>query len=151
MNKCALVTGGAGFIGSHVVEHLLESGWKVRVLDDLSTGNQANLAAVGGKIEFIPGSVTDATAVARAVTGVEAVFHLAAKVFVPESFQIPAEYERVNVAGTALVLEAARRAGVRRVVFSSTCAVYGNPPELPISEATPPRPPRRPSSSSRSS
>jgi UDP-glucose 4-epimerase len=134
MNKCALVTGGAGFIGSHLVEHLLESGWKVRVLDDLSTGTQANLAVVIGKIEFIQGSVTDSTAIEQAMTGVETVFHVAAKVFVPESFEIPAEYKRVNVHGTIVLLTAARKAGVRRIVFSSTCAVYGDTTALPIAE-----------------
>ena len=140
MNRLALVTGGAGFIGSHLVEHLLESGWKVRVLDDLSAGTQTNLAEVIGMIEFIQGSITDLTTVERAVTGVEVVFHLAAKVFVSESFEVPEEYERVNIHGTIVLLTAARKAGVRRIVFSSTCAVYGDTTELPIAESTPTRP-----------
>jgi UDP-glucose 4-epimerase len=140
VNKYALVTGGAGFIGSHLVEHLLVSGWKVRVLDDLSSGDPANLATAIGKIEFIQGSVTDSAAVERAMRDVEIVFHLAAKLFVPESFEIPAEYERVNVQGTAVLLSAARKAGVRRMVFSSTCAIYGNTTELPIAETAPTKP-----------
>lgn len=140
MSKTALVTGGAGFIGSHVVEHLLANGWRVRVLDDLSTGHRANLAAVMDKIEFVHGSVTDGAVVTRAVTEAEVVFHLAAKVFVPESFEKPAEYEWVNVHGTALLLQAAKAAGVRRVVLSSTCAVYGDTTDLPIKETTPPKP-----------
>jgi len=138
--KLALVTGGAGFIGSHLVEHLLTQGWKVRVLDELSTGHRSNLSAVEGKIEFIEGSITDGVTVERAAEGVEAVFHLAAKVFVPESFGKPEEYERVNVVGTAQILAAARNSGVRRVVFSSTCAVYGNTTALPITETAPSNP-----------
>lgn len=140
LNPIALVTGGAGFIGSHLTEHLVSNGWRVRVLDDLSTGHRENLAAVSGRIEFILGSITDKAAVVRAVAGVEVVFHLAAKVFVPESFEKPADYERVNVRGTALLLDAARKAGVRRVVFSSTCAVYGDTTDLPIAETAPTKP-----------
>jgi len=140
IHKTALVTGGAGFIGSHLVELLVSKGWEIRVLDDLSTGHLENLEAVKDRIGFTIGSVTDPMAVANGVTGCEVVFHLAAKVFVPESFEIPDEYERVNVGGTAVVLDAARKAGVRRVVFSSTCAVYGNPTKLPISEDDPVNP-----------
>lgn len=140
MINTALVTGGAGFIGSHLVEHLLANGWRVRVLDDLSTGHRTNLAAVIDRIEFIHGSVTDEVIVKQATVGVEVVFHLAAKVFVPESFEKPAEYERVNVQGTALLLAAAKGAGVRRMVFSSTCAVYGDTIDLPIAETTPTKP-----------
>lgn len=140
MTKTALVTGGAGFIGSHLVEHLLANGWRVRVLDDLSTGHRTNLAAVMDRIEFVQGSVTDEAAVFLAVAGVDVIFHLAAKVFVPESFEKPAEYDRVNVRGTALLLKAAKKVGVRRVVLSSTCAVYGDTADLPIKETTPPKP-----------
>lgn len=137
--KC-LVTGGAGFIGSHLTELLVGRGEQVRVLDDLSTGHLQNLDSVLGKIEFIRGSVADETAIVRAVAGVEVVFHLAAKVSVPESFEKPDEYEKVNVHGTAQLLDAARKAGVRRVVFSSSCAVYGDTTDLPIKETAPPKP-----------
>lgn len=136
----ALVTGGAGFIGSHLTEHLLANGWRVRVLDDLSTGHAENLAAVLDRIEFMRGCITDEATLRQAVEGVEVVFHLAAKVFVPESFEKPAEYERVNVQGTGLLLAAARKARVRRVVLSSTCAVYGDTTDLPIKETTLPKP-----------
>lgn len=140
LTQTALVTGGAGFIGSHLTEHLLAKGWRVRVLDDLSTGHEKNLSAVSDRIEFTRGSITDATTVRRVLEGVEVVFHLAAKVFVPESFEKPAEYERVNVRGTALLLATAKKAGVRRAVLSSTCAVYGDTTDLPITETTPPKP-----------
>lgn len=139
MSTC-LVTGGAGFIGSHLTELLVSQGWRVRVLDDLSTGRLHNLDAVLGNIEFTRGSVTDESAVDRAVAGVEVVFHLAAKVFVPESFKRPDEYEQVNVRGTKLLLDAAKKAGVRRVVFSSSCAIYGDTTDLPIAETATPKP-----------
>lgn len=138
--KTALVTGGAGFIGSHLVGHLIASGWKVRVLDDLSTGQLGNLDPIADKVDFIHGSVTDEATLVRVVAGVEVIFHLAAKVFVPESFEKPMEYERVNVLGTAGLLAAAKNAGVRRMVFSSTCAVYGETDDLPIAETAPTKP-----------
>ncbi|HVZ64210.1 MAG TPA: SDR family NAD(P)-dependent oxidoreductase [Opitutaceae bacterium] len=140
MTRTALVTGGAGFIGSHLAEHLLADGWQVRVLDDLSTGTRANLAAAEGKIEFIQGDVTDTAMVERSVADMEVIFHLAAKVFVPESFEAPTEYQHVNVHGTETLLAAAKKAGVRRVVFSSTCAVYGDTADLPIAEKSPTKP-----------
>lgn len=138
--KLALVTGGCGFIGSHVVERLIAEGWLVRIVDDLSTGHLHNIEAVRDRVEFLEGSITDAALLRRATEGVETVFHLAAKVFVPESFEKPEEYERVNVHGTAMLLEAAKQVGVRRVVFSSTCAVYGDTTELPIAETAPTKP-----------
>ena len=139
-SKLALVTGGCGFIGSHVVERLIAEGWRVRVLDDLSTGHLRNLEAVRDRVELLEGSITDAELIGRATERVEVIFHFAAKVFVPESFEKPEEYERVNVHGTAMLLEAAKRAGVSRVVFSSTCAVYGNPVNVPIAESDPVNP-----------
>ena len=136
----ALVTGGAGFIGSHVVERLRKAGWRVRVIDDFSTGSRENLTSAAKSIEIIEGSVTDSTLLERACQGSDVVFHLAAKASVPESFKKPKEYERVNVFGTDCVLKAARNAGAKRVVFSSTCAVYGDARKLPINENAPTNP-----------
>jgi len=136
----ALVTGGAGFIGSHLVEKLVRDGHNIRVLDDLSTGNEANLSPVRASIQFIEGSILDSRLMTQAMAGVEAVFHLAGKISVSESFELPAEYERVNVHGTALLLATARKAGVRQVILSSTCAVYGDAADLPIRETMPTKP-----------
>ena len=134
MKRHALVTGGAGFIGSHLVDRLIMEGWRVRVIDDLTTGNISNLSKVDRKVEFFQGSITDAELVGRAVQGVEVIFHFAAKVFVPESFKIPSQYEHTNVHGTDILLKAARMAGVGRLILSSTSAVYGDAAKLPISE-----------------
>ncbi|MBE7554836.1 MAG: SDR family oxidoreductase [Anaerolineales bacterium] len=135
-----LVTGGAGFIGSHLVEALLAQGQQVRVLDNLSTGRQANLAGVMDQIEFIEGTIEDQTTVARAVAGVEVIFHLAAIVSVPQSMAEPAQTELINTLGTLNLLEAGRTAGVRRLVLSSTCAIYGDDPTLPKTETMRPQP-----------
>lgn len=129
-----LVTGGAGFIGSHVSRALLEAGARVRVLDDLSTGHRHNLAQ---GVEFIAGSVADADAVGRAVEGCRFVFHLAAMVSVPQSVAQPDLCVTSNIVGTQRVLTAAGRAGVRRVVLATTCAVYGDKPNLPSREGDP--------------
>lgn len=135
-----LVTGGAGFIGSHLVEALLARGDRVRVLDSLNTGSLKNLAGVMDRIEFLEGDIRDEAAVRQATSGADLVFHLAAMVSVPESMARPLECEQVNVVGTLNVLTAARAAGVRRLVLSSTCAVYGDEPTLPKTETSPPRP-----------
>jgi len=120
-----LVTGGAGFIGSHLVEALVARGMRVRVLDDLSTGRVANLAAVQGKIETITASISDPQAVAAAVTGVDWVFHLAAIASVQSSLEDPLRTHDVCATGTLRVLEAARRAGVRRVIYAASASAYG--------------------------
>jgi UDP-glucose 4-epimerase len=120
-----LVTGGAGFIGSHSVEVALRAGYQVRVLDDLSTGDRRNLP---GDAELIVGDIADPSAVAQAVADCAAVLHLAALVSVPQSMAEPVATLRVNTAGTAVLIEAARQAGVRRLVLASTCAVYGDLP-----------------------
>lgn len=127
-----LVTGGAGFIGRHTVAVLRREGHAVRVLDDLSHGDGPATLALGAQL--LVGSITDADAVARAVDGVEAVIHLAAKVSVPESWSDPDGFDRVNVGGFRIVLDAAAAAGVRRVVYASSCAVYGSLPGLPKRE-----------------
>ncbi len=134
-----LVTGGAGFIGSHLVRFLLPHG-RVRVLDNLSSGRLENLREVLPQIEFVRGSVTDSALVAEVVAGCEVVFHLAAQVSVPYSIEAPNETFEVNMLGTQYVLEAARRAGVKRVVFASSAAVYGDAPRLPKRETMRPQP-----------
>jgi UDP-glucose 4-epimerase len=133
----ALVTGGAGFIGSHLVDALLARGDRVRVLDDLSTGRRENLAA---DAELVEGSVADDAAVARAVQGVEVVFHLGALGAVARSVADPRASNRANVDGTLNVLTLARDAGARRVVFASSSSVYGGAEQIPTPESAPLRP-----------
>jgi UDP-glucose 4-epimerase len=135
-----LVTGGAGFIGSHMVEALVERGECVRVLDDFSTGKRENLAAVTDRIELLEGDVADPATVERAVVGCDYVLHLAAVASVQASLEDPRRTHRVNAGGTLNVLQAARRAGVRRIVFASTTALYGDHTALPLREELPPRP-----------
>ncbi|MCG3210147.1 MAG: UDP-N-acetylglucosamine 4-epimerase [Anaerolineae bacterium] len=139
MSVC-LVTGGAGFIGSHLVEALVRRGDTVRVLDDFSTGQRQNLAAVAGDIELIEGSIEDEARVQQAAAGVELVFHLAAMVSVPQSMAQPRRAEQLNALGTLNVLTAAQKSGARRLVLSSTCAVYGDEPSMPKTEQSPLRP-----------
>ena len=120
-----LITGGAGFIGAHSVAVALAAGHAVRVFDNLSTGRRDNLPPGA---ELVVGDVTDPAAVSAAAEGCDAVLHLAALVSVPQSMREPQETLRINTAGTANVLEAARAAGLRRFVLASTCAVYGDLP-----------------------
>jgi UDP-glucose 4-epimerase len=135
-----LVTGGAGFIGSHLVEWLVRQGHRVRVLDNLSTGRSQNLGAVMSGIDFCEGDICDFGVIQRAVNGCELVFHLAALVSVAQSVEQPLRAQAVNADGTLHVLEAARQAGVRRVVQASSSAVYGNPSKLPVCESDPVQP-----------
>ncbi|MEM2093848.1 MAG: SDR family oxidoreductase [Candidatus Bathyarchaeia archaeon] len=128
-----LVTGGAGFIGSHLVRKLLELGFKVRVLDNLSTGKKNNLAGILGQLDFIKGDVRNIHVLEEAVQGVDAIFHLAALTDVHESLEKPTLYHEVNCTGTLNMLEAAK-GKVKKLVYASTAAVYGNPQKLPISE-----------------
>jgi UDP-glucose 4-epimerase len=136
----ALVTGGAGFIGSHLVEELLRMGASVRVLDNFSSGKRENLEAFHGDLEILEGDLRDEEAVKAAIRDVELVFHLAAFISVPQSMVDPEECFTVNVAGTIKLLEAARRAGVHKIVLSSSTAVYGNPDTFPTGEEAPQRP-----------
>lgn len=129
-----LVTGGAGFIGSHLVRALIVRGHRVRVLDNLSTGKMDNLSGLEGRFEMQVGDLRDPAAVQAAVQGVGLVFHQAAFVSVPQSMLEPDTCFDVNVRGTERLLEAARKAGVRRVVFASSAAVYGDSDDLPLSE-----------------
>ncbi|HYC69851.1 MAG TPA: NAD-dependent epimerase/dehydratase family protein [Opitutaceae bacterium] len=132
-----LITGGAGFIGSHLAEHF-QGQAAVRVLDNLRTGHRRNLA--GLDVEFIEGSILDRGLLARAMEGVDYVFHLAALVSVPESVSRPQECTELNVTGCVNVLEAAAEHGVRKVVLSSSAAVYGDNPEVPKRETMTPEP-----------
>jgi UDP-glucose 4-epimerase len=129
-----LVTGGAGFIGSHIVERLVRDGYDVTVLDDLRSGSETNLNGCRDKITFIHGSILDREALTRAMEGVVYVFHEAAIPSVPESILHPEETHEVNVTGTLRVLEVARKANVRRVIYASSSAVYGDSPTLPKHE-----------------
>ncbi|MEX2613369.1 MAG: SDR family oxidoreductase [Gaiellaceae bacterium] len=135
-----LVTGGAGFIGSNVVRALLGRGDDVRVLDNFSTGNRANLAGLGGDVELVEGELRSYERVHNAVRGIEAVFHLGALGSVPRSVQDPLTSSAVNVEGTLNVLLAARDEGIRRVVFASSSSIYGNQAELPLRESMAPDP-----------
>src|SRR5262245_15344780 len=127
MVQC-LVTGGAGFIGSHVTEALLERGHRVRVLDDFSTGRRSNLDAVRERIELIEGSITDADVVRAAVEGVQCVFHLAALPSVQRSVEAPEPSHEACATGTLRVLNAGRLAGVGRVVYAASSSAYGDTP-----------------------
>ena len=139
-SRRALVTGGAGFIGGHLVAGLISDGWRVRVLDDFSSGFESNLAEVADVVELIRGDVREEAALARAVAGVEVVFHQAAVASVPLSVAEPLRTNSVNLEGTLKVLEASRRAGVRRVVYAASSAAYGNSEELPKVETMTPEP-----------
>ncbi len=138
-SKC-LVTGGAGFIGSHLTERLVAHGHSVRVVDNLSTGILANLATLNGGIEFLHGDLCDADVCRRAVAGIDVVFHLAALVSVPQSLVDPWAAHAANVNATMHLLEACTGAGVRRMVYSSSSAVYGDTDATPRTEATEPLP-----------
>ncbi len=140
-----LVTGGAGFIGSHIVQTLLEGGNAVRVLDNFSTGKRENIAELsrqfdGNRLEVLEGDVRDAQRVEEAVRGVEVIFHEAAFVSVPLSMEEPQNCFDVNIMGTSLLFDAARKAGVRRAVVASSAAVYGESDALPLLEETPLQP-----------
>ena len=135
-----MVTGGAGFIGSHIVEELLRRGERVRVLDDFSTGRRENLSPFLGRIELIEGDLRDPSTLRRAVQGVDFVLHQAAIASVQRSVDDPLETHAVNATGTLNLLVAAQEAGVRRVVFASSSAVYGDSPTLLKQESMLPRP-----------
>jgi UDP-glucose 4-epimerase len=133
-----LVTGGAGFIGSHIVRRLLDDGRGVTVIDNLSTGSRENLTEVMDRITFIEGDIRNPADCDRACRGVDAIFHLAALPSVPRSIKDPVACNDHNVNGTIQLLEAARRAGARRVVFSSSSSVYGDTDVLPKVETMEP-------------
>lgn len=130
-----LVTGGAGFIGSNIVDELVRRGHSVTVLDDLSTGSEENLAGVRAKVDLRVGSVIDLATVQSACAGAEYVVHLAARTSVPKSVKDPLETNRVNIDGTLNVLVAARDAKVRRFVYAASSSAYGETPTLPKVES----------------
>ena len=132
-----LITGGAGFIGSHLVRELVQQGQKVTVLDNLAVGKLENLVGLQKKIHFIEGDICDYSDVLDACSEVDYVLHHAASVSVAESLEKPQETAEINVQGTVNVLEASRLSGIKRVVFASSAAVYGTRSELPYTENTP--------------
>jgi nucleoside-diphosphate-sugar epimerase len=140
-----LVTGGAGFIGSHIAQTLLEQGQTVRILDNFSTGKRENIQALTqrfaeNQLEIMEGDIRDASRVEESVRGVEIIFHEAAFVSVPQSMDEPQTCFDVNLTGTSQLFDAARRAGVRRAVVASSAAVYGESEALPLVEETPLQP-----------
>jgi len=135
-----LVTGGAGFIGSHLAHALLERGEWVRIADDLSTGKPANLAVLDGRAEVLTGDLADSAVAREAVAGIDIVLHQAAIPSVPRSVADPLTTHRANVDATVSVLVAAKDAGVRRVVYAASSSAYGDTPALPKREDMPPNP-----------
>ncbi len=135
-----LVTGGAGFIGSHIVERLVKSGHSVVVLDNLAEGKLENLASVKDDVEFVKGDIRDLDLLQRLMKGVDFVLHQAALRSVPKSVNNPLEYDEVNVHGTLNVFTAARDNGVKRVVYASSSSVYGDQKQLPETEDMLPKP-----------
>jgi len=135
-----LVTGGAGFIGSYVVEALVERGYEVKVFDDLSTGSLENLSRVAGEMEFVKGDVRDYGALAEHVRGVDAVIHEAAVRSVVKSMEDPLTTYLVNAQGTLNALWASLRSGVRRFIYASSSSIYGDTPTLPKHEDLKPNP-----------
>ena len=130
-----LVTGGAGFIGSHLVTRLVEEGHQVRILDNLCAGTLQNLAHLNDGVEFFQGDVADPEACAKAVAGAEVVFHQAALASVPLSVDRPLDTHKACVTGTVTLLDACVKAKVRRVVYAASSSVYGNDPEMPKHES----------------
>ncbi len=135
-----LITGGAGFIGSHIAEELTGEGHNVRIFDNLSSGHLHNLDHLKGKVEFVKGDVRDRAAIEAAMKGVDFCYHEAALVSVFESVEKPFDNHDINMTGALNVLNAAKLAGAKRVVFASSAAIYGNDPALPKREDMRPQP-----------
>ncbi len=136
----ALVTGGAGFIGSHIVDALLKEGCRVSVIDDLSTGHPENLTHVKNRISFYQGDIQDRQLLKASAKGCDVIFHQAAVVSVPKTIDQPVASALINDIGTLCVLETARKGGIKKVVLASSCAVYGDDPALPKNEDMPLKP-----------
>ncbi len=135
-----LITGGCGFIGSHIAEKLVSLGCQVRILDNLSSGKPRNIAAIKDRVDFIEGDIRDVEVLEEAMQGIKVVFHEAALVSVFSSVERPLENHNINITGTLNVLHAAHVAGAKRLVFASSAAVYGNDPSLPKKEMQRPQP-----------
>jgi nucleoside-diphosphate-sugar epimerase len=135
-----VVTGGAGFIGSHIASALTSSGARVRILDDLSTGHRENLDEIGGDFDFVEGSVADEKLLSKVLEGAELIFHEAAIPSVPRSVEEPRQTHVASVDGTFSLLLAARDRGVKRVVYAASSSAYGDQPKLPKTENMPPDP-----------
>lgn len=135
-----LITGGAGFIGSHMAENFVNKGWEVVVLDNFLTGKRENLSHISGKLKIVEGDIRNTSIVNEVMEGCDAVIHLAALASVPASFNDPIGTYEVNFMGTQNVLEAARQNKVKRVTFASSSAVYGDTQTFPINEETPDNP-----------
>jgi nucleoside-diphosphate-sugar epimerase len=129
-----LVTGGAGFIGSHIAGELVRRGARVTVIDDLSTGTLKNMEIFKGSVDFFEGDIRNADLVETSLEGIDAVVHHAALPSVTGSFENPSESLSVNITGLAVLLEACRKKKVNKIVFASSCAVYGDSPSLPKAE-----------------
>jgi UDP-glucose 4-epimerase len=140
MDKTVLITGGAGFIGSHIADRMLDNNYHVRIYDNLSTGKIENIAHIKTHVEFIEADIRDIDKLEQSIKGCELVFHEAAEVSVQRTIQAPIETTMINDMGTLNVFETARKANVRRVVFASSCAIYGDSPELPKHEQMLPQP-----------
>jgi UDP-glucose 4-epimerase len=138
--RTALVTGGAGFIGSHLCDGLVAAGWSVRALDDFSSGREANVAHLADRIELLRGDLADPGTAGAAMRGAEVVFHQGAVPSVPRSVAEPVRTNRANLDGTLNVLECARHARVRRVVFAASSSAYGDTEVLPKVESMPAKP-----------
>ena len=135
-----LVTGGAGFIGSHIVDALIAANHEVVVLDNLSRGHKENLSCAGERITFIEGDIRNSETCLMASKGCDGIFHEAALVSVADSVERPRDNHDINITGMINVLEAARTNGIKRVVFASSAAIYGDNPELPKHENMLPEP-----------
>ena len=140
LSGVALVTGGAGFIGSHIAAALAKSGARVRIIDDLSTGYRENIADIGSDIDFVQGSITDEKVLGRALQGVELVFHEAAIPSVPRSIEKPVETHKASVDATFSLLLGARDHRIRRLIYAASSSAYGNQPGLPKREDMRPDP-----------
>ncbi len=135
-----LVTGGAGFIGSHIAEHLVKSGHKVTIVDDLSTGKTENFKTFEDGINFVMGDIRDYKLMQNTTKNIDVLFHQAAVASVTKSVEDPISTDSINVGGTVTVLQAARENGVKKVVFASSAAIYGDDPQLPKTEEMQPKP-----------